>query len=168
MSAHEVSVDNLIQTIRGRRVILDADLAALYNVPTKRLKEQVKRNPKRFPEDFTFVLPHQELTNLRSQNATSKRGGARYLPLAFTEHGAIMAANVLNSARAVEMSVHVVRAFVRLREIVTANAELAKRLEAVEKRLGEHDESIRALVAAVRQLMAPPVREHKRIGFRED
>lgn len=161
-------LEPLIYTIRGRRVILDTDLAALYDVTTKRLNEQVKRNPARFPDDFAFVLVRQEVTALRSQFATSKgRGGSRYLPRAFTEHGAIMAANVLNSERAVEMSVYVVRAFVKMRETLAATAELSRRLETVERRIDQHDENIRALVAAVRQLMTPPEKPRRRIGFRK-
>lgn len=161
-------VESRILTVRGRRVLLDSDLAALYGVEVKKLNQAVKRNLERFPEDFSFVLTRQELTILRSQDVTSSWGGRRYLPRVFTEHGAIMAASVLNSPRAIEMSVYVVRAFVKMHETLAATAELAHRLRAVERRIDEHDESIRALVAAVRQLMAPPDSPKRRIGFQKD
>src|SRR5919197_752094 len=126
-----VSVESRILVLRQQKVILDSDLAELYGVPVKRLNEQVKRNQERFPPDFMFRLNPEESESLRSQNATSKtgRGGRRYAPYAFTEHGAIMAATVLNSERAVEMSVYVVRAFVQLRELIASNKELAQRLD---------------------------------------
>jgi hypothetical protein len=161
-------VESLIRSIRGRRVILDSDLARLYGVTTARLNEQVKRNPHRFPPDFMFPLSRQEVTVLISQNATSKGpGGRRKLPNVFTEHGAIMAANVLNSGRAIEVSVYVVRAFVRLREMIAANSEVAGRLGELERKLASHDEAIRSLVTAIRRLMEPPPpAPRKRIGFR--
>ena len=120
-----------IVVIRGQRVLLDSDLAALYEVETKRFNEQIKRNPTRFPSDFMFRLTEDEFESLRSQIATSKRGGRRYLPMAFTEHGAIMAASVLNSDRAVEMSVYVVRAFVQLRAVLLDHKALADKLAAL-------------------------------------
>lgn len=162
------AIEQLVQTIRGIRVILDSDLARLYGVTTSRLNEQVKRNSNRFPEDFMFVLTRQEFADLISQNAISSWGGRRKLPNAFTEHGAIMAANVLNSARAVEMSIYVVRAFIKLREMLFASQELTARVQAVERKLEQHDESIRALVTAVRALMAPELSKRNRIGFRVD
>jgi len=161
-----IPIEDLIQETRGHKVILDSDLARLYGITTSRLKEQVKRNAERFPIDFVFVFTHQEVTSLRSQIAISNRGGRRYLPTAFTEHGAIMAANVLNSPKAVEMSVYVVRAFVQMRRTLQASAELSKRLETVERRLDTHDESIRSLVAAVRQLITPPEKPRRAIGFK--
>ncbi len=146
---------------------LDSDLARLYGVTTARLNEQVKRNPNRFPPDFMFPLSRQEFAALISQNATSKgRGGRRKLPNVFTEHGAIMAANVLNSGRAIEVSVYVVRAFVRLREMVIANQKMAVKLEELDRRVTGHDEAIRSLVRAIRQLMAPPEKAQRSIGFR--
>jgi hypothetical protein len=162
-------VESLILSIRGRRVILDSDLARLYGVTTSRLNEQVKRNPDRFPPDFMFRLSRQEFTALISQNATSKgRGGRRKLPYVFTEHGAIMAANVLNSGRAIEVSVYVVRAFVRLREMMGANKEVAAKLGELERKVASHDEAIRSLVTAIRRLMNAPVpaRTRRPIGFR--
>ncbi|HVS77239.1 MAG TPA: ORF6N domain-containing protein [Steroidobacteraceae bacterium] len=176
-SAALVRVEHITRSIlilRGRKVVLDAELAALYGVATKRFNEQIRRNRGRFPADFVFQISAEEAEALRSQIATSKvgRGGRRYLPYAFTEHGAIMAATVLNSPRAVEMSVYVVRAFVKLRELLTSNKELARRLDElearIEKRLTTHDEAISAILSAIRQLMNSPPPTHRPIGFTAD
>jgi hypothetical protein len=157
-------VESVVLVIRGEKVILDADLARLYGVTTSRLNEQVGRNRERFPEDFVFQLTGEESATLRSQNAISKsRGGRRYLPFAFTEHGAIMAANVLNSQRAVQASVQVVRAFVKLRRILASHTELAKKLAELE---GKYDSQFKIVFEAIRKLMAPPVVKRKEIGFR--
>jgi phage regulator Rha-like protein len=171
-----VAVDAIasrIVTLRGQRVIVDADLAALYGVETKRLNEQVRRNLERFPADFMFTLEQDEWEALRSQFATLKTGRGqhrKYLPYAFTEHGAIMAATVLNSPRAVEVSIYVVRAFVQLRELLTGHKELAKRLDQLEARMERklmtQDQAIAGILDAIRQLMAPPPAPKKRpIGF---
>lgn len=157
-----------IQVIRGQRVLLDADLARLYEVETKRFNEQIRRNPARFPPDFMFSLTSQEFAGLRSQIATSNRGGRRYLPMVFTEHGAIMAASVLNSRRAVEMSVFVVRAFVQLREALVRDHALADQLAALEKRVTQHDQSFSDLIEAIRALMAQPKSANRPIGFTAD
>ena len=154
-----------ILTIRERRVILDADLASLYGVPAKRLNEQVRRNLRRFPPDFMFQLDNQEVAILKSQNATSSWGGRRKLPLAFTEHGAIMAATVLNAPRAIEASVFVVRAFVAMRESIVAHKEIARRLDALERKVGTHDHGIAQILDAIRKLMQPPASPRRRIGF---
>jgi hypothetical protein len=162
-------IEAAIHEVRGERVILDSDLARLYGVATKTLNRAVKRNAERFPEDFLFTLTRQELTDLRRQIGTSKNqgpGGRRTLPYAFTEHGVIMAANLLNSPRAAEMSVYVVRAFVRLRRALAGHKDLAARVEAVERTLTEHDDAIRELVHAVRALMAPPSTPRRTIGFK--
>ena len=185
------NVNNVILTIRGHKVILDRELAMLYGVEVKRLNEQVKRNRDRFPEDFAFLLTPQEVANLKSQFATSSSRGMRsqiatgsdqrsrsqfatlkrghnikYLPYAFTEHGAIMAATVLNSSKAVEMSVFVVRAFVKMREQLMATATLAKRLAEVEKLLLTHDSALRDLYQKIRPLLLPPPEPSKtKIGF---
>jgi len=155
--------------IRGHKIILDSDLGRLYGVATKRLNEQVKRNKDRFPADFMFRLTLEESQSLRSQIATSEpaRGGRRYRPYAFTEHGAIMAASVLNSRRAMEASVYVVRAFVKLREMLRTHKQLALKLSELEKRIEGHDEDIMALFEAIRQLMEPPEKTAKRIGFHD-
>jgi hypothetical protein len=162
-------VGSRILLIRAHKVMLDADLAELYDVPTRRLNEQVKRNQNRFPEDFMFRLTRAEVEALnRSQIATGsqKHRDPRFPPFAFTEHGAIQAANVLNSPRAAEMGVHVVRAFVRMREVLATHKELARTLAALEQRIDSHDETIVEILAAIRQLMAPPEPKKKRpIGF---
>ena len=160
-------VGSRILEIRGRRVILDSDLAELYGVEVKRLNQQVKRNRRRFPRDFITQLTPEEAANLRSQIVTSRsgHGGRRYLPYAFTEHGAIMAATVLNSRRAVEMSIFVVRAFVRMREALTANHQIMAKLTELERRVEDHDTSIQELVAAIHELMKPLPATGRRIGF---
>ena len=160
-------IEEMIYLIRSQRVMLDFDLARIYGVTTKRLKEQFRRNTQRFPGDFAFQLTNQELINLRPQIATScLHGGLRYLPMAFTEHGALMLASVLNSPTAVEASVRVVRAFVLMREQLAAHKELAGKLVALEQRVGDHDEAIANLFEAIRQLIEPPVPENRReIGF---
>jgi len=169
MSSHRriANLESTIHLIRGHRVMLDSDLAVIYGVTTKRLNEQLRRNRSRFPNDFAFQLTAKELTNLRSQIATSSfHGGRRYRPWAFTEHGAIMLASVLNSQIAVQASVRVVRAFVRLREMVAANAQLSAKLEELERRLDSHDEAIVDLFAALKQLLEPPEPPKRReIGF---
>ena len=141
------------------------ELAALYGVTTKRLNEQVKRNRERFPEDFMFQLIQEEVAILRSQFATSNWGGTRYRPFAFTEHGAMMAASVLNSPRAIEASVWVVRAFVKFREVLATHRVLFKRLSGLEARVGGHDEELRAIITALKALMQDPVKKKKPIGF---
>jgi hypothetical protein len=163
-----------ILVLRGQRVLLDADLAELYGVPTRRLNEQVRRNSSRFPNDFMFRLTINELQVNRSQFATGSRKhrDPRFMPLAFTEHGAIMAATVLNSPRAVEMSVYVVRAFVKLREVLASNTELARKLMALEKSVATLDARTRRqfeeVYSAIRALMAPPEPKARPIGFTAD
>jgi len=170
-------IEHTILLIRGEKVILDRDLADLYGVETKRLNEQIRRNRNRFPADFLFCLTNKEVTILKSHFATSRLdwGGRRKLPYAFTEHGAIMAASVLNTPRAVEMSVFVVRAFVRLRNFLAAHKELAEKLAELERKLASHDEQIVAIIDAIKRLMAPPTRpdvptppDKRRIGFRAE
>ncbi len=160
-------VERRILFIRGHRAILDSDLAALYGVATRALNQAVKRNAERFPSDFAFRLTSREAKAMRSQIVTASKRNVRYLPYAFTEHGAIMAANVLNSRRAVHASVYVVRAFVRLRQVLATHRDLAEKLAELERRIGTHDGAIRELMTAIRQLMEPPPEPHKeRIGFR--
>lgn len=168
--ADSEAISGCIMFLRGRRVLLDADLARIYGVPTKRLNEQVKRNARRFPEDFMFQLTRgeaQTLARLRSQNATLKKGQhMKHLPYVFTEHGAIQAANTLNSDAAIEMSVHVVRAFVRMRQWLETQGALAAKLEELEDRIGAHDDQLAAVIEALRELMAPEGPGHgRRIGF---
>lgn len=155
--------------VRGQKVMLDADLAELYGVTTKRLNEQVKRNIGRFPPDFMYLLTKGEAESLRSQIATLKRGRGqhrKYMPYVFTEHGAIMAASVLDSERAVQVSIYVVRAFVQLREMLSSNKALARKLNELERKLVTHDRAITELIEAIRQLMTLPEPKKKRpIGF---
>jgi hypothetical protein len=168
-------ITSVIQTIRGRKVILDHDLARIFGVPTFRFNEAVKRNRKRFPADFLFQLTPGEHSNLISQIAiSSSHGGRRKLPYAFTEHGAIMAANILNSPQAVRMSVFVVRAFVQMRELLRGNEELAKQLAALESkltaRLDAHEVAIVEVLRRVMDILdpppPPPEPPRRRIGFR--
>ena len=164
-----VPIESVIIVIRGQRAIFASDLAEVYGVETRALNQAVKRNRERFPEDFLFRLTRSEAETLaasRSQFVTLKRGqNIKYLPYAFTEYGAIMAANVLNSGHAVRMSVFVVRAFVRLRQMVTTHKEMAAKLEELERRVASHDTHIRSLFEAVRQLMIPPEPDKRKIGF---
>lgn len=180
------SLEPLILVIRNQRVILDADLARLYGVSTKRFNEAFKRNQQRFPDDFSFQLTITEFNNLRSQLATSSlqhiestevlpkrsqivtisHGGRRFRPWAFTEHGAVMAANILHSERAIRMSVFVVRAFVRLREHIAANRTILKRLAEIDKTLLEHDTALFDLYEKLQPLLQPlPDSPKRRIGF---
>ena len=176
-------LESLIFTIRDQKVLLDADLAEIYGVPTKRLNEQVKRNADRFPEDFMFQLTATEWEDLRSQIATLKNGpnrsqiatgsqkhrDPRSLPYAFTEHGAIMAATMLNSPEAVKMSVYVVRAFVQMREQIAANREILKRLAEIDQSLLKHDKALQVIWAQLQPLLAPPLAPKKpRIGFHHE
>jgi len=160
-------VDSKILVLRNQKVILDTDLAELYGVPVKQLNQQVKRNEHRFPPDFVFLLTEAENKSLSSQKATSSssHGGRRYLPHAFTEHGAIMAASVLNSKRAIEMSIFVVRAFVRMRETMLVNQRVVSKLGELEARLDSHDSELQDLVEAIRELMTPLPASNRRIGF---
>jgi hypothetical protein len=170
MSKTDVAlIEQRIYTIRGVRVILDSDLAALYGVPTKRLNEQYRRNRKRFPEDFAFQLTAGEADSLRSHIATSRsHGGRRYRPYAFTEHGALQAANILNSANAVRMSVFVIRAFVKIREQLVTNAAILKRLAEIDKTLLVHDSALRGLYQKLLPLLSPPPEPpRRRIGFHQ-
>ena len=162
-------IENRILLIRGHKVLLDADLAALYGVETRALNQAVKRNAERFPPDFMFRLSGNELAAWRSQVVMSNPGakmGLRRAPFAFTEHGALMAATVLNSPRAVQASLYVVRAFVRLRQFLASHKDLARRLEEHEKKLASHDQAIAGLMHTIRTLMAPPEPPKRRpIGF---
>jgi hypothetical protein len=168
--SNNAPLEDLILTVRGHKVLLDADLAGIYGVPTKRLNEQVKRNIERFPEDFRFQLTGEEAEaaqRSRSQFATLNRGqNIKYLPHAFTEHGAIMAATVLNSPEAVKMSLFVVRAFVKMREQLAANAGILKRLATIDRTLLDHDDALRLLWRKLQPLLAPPPDPpRKEIGF---
>ncbi len=159
-------IEKKILLIRGEKVMLDADLAELYQVETFNLNKAVKRNIDRFPQDFMFQLTKQEADSLRFQIGMSKtegRGGRRYLPYVFTEHGVAMLSTVLNSERAVKVNIEIMRAFVRLRQMLASNAELARKLDALEKK---YDAQFKVVFDAIRQLMTPPVTRKRKIGFR--
>jgi hypothetical protein len=159
-------IDRMILLVRGQKVMIDTDLAELYGVPTKALNQAVKRNADRFPEDFMFRLNSDEkkqvVANCDHLRSLRFSPGA---PCAFTEHGALMLAGILNSRRAVDVSVFVVRAFVRLREMLSSHRDLARKVSELERRTKGHDEKIRSLVGAIRQLMTPDEKKPKKIGF---
>jgi hypothetical protein len=180
-------ITHAIYLLRGQKVMLDFDLAALYGVATKVLNQAVKRNRERFPADFIFQLTAQDRSNLRSQIVTSsqqildnqrtptnwsqfvtgssKHGGERYLPYAFTEQGVAMLSSVLNSERAVKVNIAIMRAFVKLRKTLETNREFARKFSELEKRIGKHDQEIAAIIEAIRQLMTPPETPRREIGF---
>jgi len=164
MTLSSETIERSIFLIRGHKVLLDAHLASLYGVTTKRLNEQVRRNRARFPDDFMFQLTPGEVEALRSQTATSKggRGGRRYAPYVFTEQGVAMLSTVLNSERAIHVNIEIMRAFVRLRQMLASNAQLARKLADLEKR---YDTQFKVVFEAIRQLMAPPEPKKKKIGF---
>jgi ORF6N domain len=158
-------IERVIYLIRSEKVMLDRDLALLYEVETKVLNRAVKRNLQRFPSDFMFQLTTEEAENLRCQIGTSslRHGGRRYLPYVFTEQGVAMLSTVLNSERAILVNIEIMRAFVKLRQMLASNAELSRRLEELE---GKYDKQFRVVFDAIRQLMTTPVRDRKQIGFR--
>ena len=159
-------IQNKIYEIRGQKVMLDYDLAEIYEVPTKVLKQAVKRNNERFPPDFMFTLTQKEFDSLRSQIVTSKRGGTRYMPYAFTEQGVAMLSGVLRSPRAVAANVEIMRAFVRLRRMLASNEALSRKLDALERK---YDTQFKAVFDAIRKLMQPdPPAVRRRIGFSTD
>ncbi len=163
----EELVEKSILLVRGRKVMLDADLAHLYEVSTKALNQAVKRNQDRFPEEFMFRLNEEERHELVTLcDRFEKLKHSSSLPHVFTEHGALMLASVLNSKRAVDVSIFIVKVFVRLREMLVSHKDLAKKLEQLELKIQGHDESLRSLVHAIRQLMAPDTRKSRKIGFR--
>lgn len=156
-------IEQSILILRGHKVLLDSTLAALYGVQTKVLVQAVKRNQSRFPADFMFKLDNQEVANLRSQIVTSNRGGRRYLPFAFTEQGVAMLSSVLRSRQAIAINIEIMRAFVRLRQMLQSNAELAKKLDELETK---YDAQFKIVFQAIRELMTPSTASRKRIGFR--
>jgi hypothetical protein len=166
-SSPPAQLESAIYLIRGQRVMLDSDLAAIYGTSTRRLNERLRRNRERFPLDFAFQLSAEEFKGLMSQIATSKkgRGGRRKRPWVFTEHGALMLATVLSSKVAIQASVRVVRAFVRLREMVAANAEFGNKLKELERRLDSHDGAIVELFAVLKRLLEPETKPKREIGF---
>jgi hypothetical protein len=160
-------IQRAIRVVRGLKVMIDEDLAGFYGVTTRRLNEQFRRNRDRFPEDFVFQMTVGEMASLRSQSAISNgRGGRRHLPFAFTEHGAIMLATVLNSPVAVAASVRIVRAFVRMREMAAVQSKLSMELDKLRDRVDIHDCSINAIMEVINQLLQPPAETKRPIGFR--
>jgi len=159
------SITSRIYFIRGLKVMIDRDLAELYGVETKRLKEQVRRNISRFPEDFMFVITNQEVRNLRSQIATSSWGGTRYIPMAFTEQGVAMLSSVLNSKRAIDVNIAIMRTFVKMRQILATNKEFSEKLKIIEDQLAEHDKQFQIVFEAIKQLLKDDEKPKQRIGF---
>jgi len=164
------SVINKILVIRNQKVILDRDLAVLYNVETRTLKQAVRRNIKRFPEDFMFQLTKEEFMNWRSQTvmSSSDQKGLRYFPFAFTEQGVAMLSSVLKSERAIEVNILIVRAFVRLREIISTHKKVEEKLREIDSNLKDHDEKILQIIQVINQLINPPEPAKKKIGFTID
>jgi hypothetical protein len=156
------AIRSLIFELRGEKVMFDFDLAELYGIETKYLKRAVRRNPDRFPADFMFELTKEEFENLRSQIGTSSWGGTRYPPMAFTEQGVAMLSSVLNSERAVKVNVAIMRTFVALRKMIASHADLVRKIEAMEKK---YDGQFAMVVKAIKELMAPPEKQTKQIGF---
>ncbi len=162
-------IERKIYLIRGEKVMLSSDLAELYGVEPKVLIQAVKRNIERFPEDFMFQLSNQEFTNLKSQIVTSSWGGVRRAnPYAFTEQGVAMLSSVLRSKQAVQVNIAIMRAFVKLREILSTNKELAIKLAQLERKMEKHDDEIKLIFDAIRELMKPPETKTKKIGFRRE
>lgn len=159
---------NKIYLIRGQKVMLDKDLALLYNVSTGNLNKAVKRNPKRFPKDFMFQLTNEEFKNLIFQNGTSSWGGTRKMPFAFTEQGVAMLSGVLNSDTAIDVHVRIIRLFAKLREMLLTQKDILLKLEQLENKVSSHDENIQMIFEALKQLLHPPQVPRKRIGFKPD
>lgn len=163
-----VVIESKILLIRGKKVMLDKDLADLYRVKTERLTRQVRRNIDRFPKDFMFQLTKEEFRHLICHFGRSSWGGTRKLPFAFTEQGVAMLSSVLNSKRAIQVNIAIMRVFVRLKEIISTHKELAHKLNELERKIEKHDGEIRTIFEAIRQLMTPPEKPKQRIGFRAD
>ena len=164
-------IEKKIYLIRGHKVMLDSDLAELYGVATKVLLQAVKRNLNRFPEDFMYLLKYQDGAALRSQIVTLKKGRGehrKYWPYVFTEQGVAMLSSVLNSDRAVQVNIAIMRAFVKLREMLSTNKELSHKLAQLERKIEKHDDEIKLIFDAIRQLMAPPETKKRKIGFRRE
>ena len=163
-------ITNKIVVIRGQKVMLDFDLAEMYGVETKRLKEQVKRNIERFPEDFMFEMTDKELTNWRSQNVTSNslKMGLRYKPFCFTEHGVLMLSSVLRSERAVQVNIQIMRVYSKMKELLLMNKDILMKLEKLEKNSDKHDKEIKLIFDTIKKLIAQPVERTQRIGFKKE
>lgn len=162
----DIYIVNKVLLIREKRVMIDRDIAELYGVTTKRINEAVKRNKERFPEDFMFQLSKEEHEILRSQIATSSWGGSRYAPYAFTEHGVLMLANVLKSEQAIEMSLQIIRVFVQMRELALTHKDVLVKLLKIEKKITEHDEDLKVLFDAVKEMLETPKQPREKIGYK--
>jgi len=158
-------IESKILILRGKKVMLDRDLAALYSVETKMLKRAVKRNIERFPDDFMFQLIKEEFDNLRCQNGTSSWGGQRYLPYAFTENGVAMLSSILNSKRAIQVNIQIMRTFTKIREMLATHKELRQKIGEIEKK---YDHQLKVVFDAIRQLMSPPEAKKRKVGFKRE
>jgi hypothetical protein len=161
-------VINKIYLLRDKKVMLDFDLAELYNVETKQLKRQVKRNMRRFPKDFMFELTKKEFENLRSQIVTSSWGGTRYMPMAFTEQGVSMLSSVLGSDTAIDVNIEIIRIFAKMKEMIATNKDILLQMQKIEKKLTAHDEDIKTIFSVLKKLINTPQEPRKRIGFKPD
>jgi phage regulator Rha-like protein len=170
ISTLDEAIMNKIYLIRGQKVMVDRDLAELYEVETKRLKELVRRNPKRFPKDFMFEMSRKEFENWRTQNATSKedKQGLRYAPFCFTERGATMLACTLNSDIAIETSLQIIRIFAKMKEMISTNKDILLQMQKIEKKLTAHDADIKTIFSVLKKLINTPQEPRKRIGFKPD
>jgi phage regulator Rha-like protein len=168
MAVADEVIMNKIYLIRGQKVMIDRDLAELYGVETKRLKEAVRRNITRFPPDFLFEMDKEEFENWRTQNATSKedKQGLRYAPFCFTEQGVTMLSCVLNSERAIAVNIQIIRIFTRMREMLLTHKDILLQLEKIERKLGQHDDDIQLIFEYLKQLLNPPQEPRPRVGFR--
>lgn len=164
----EEKIINKIYLIRGKKVMLDFELSGMYEVETKQLKRQVRRNMDRFPDDFMFELTDKEFANLRSQFGTSSWGGTRYNPMAFTEQGVAMLSSILNSETAIKVNIQIIRVFTRMKEMLLTNKDILLKLEQLENKVSSHDENIQMIFEALKQLLNPPHEPRKRIGFKPD
>ncbi len=161
-------VINKIYLLRDKKVMLDFDLAELYNVETKQLKRQVKRNMRRFPKDFMFELTKKEFEDLRSQIGTSSWGGTRYMPMAFTEQGVSMLSSVLGSDTAIDVNIEIIRIFAKMKEMIATNKDILLQMQKIEKKLTAHDEDIKTIFSVLKKLINTPQEPRKRIGFKPD
>jgi hypothetical protein len=167
----ETLIESKIYSIRGHKVMLDNDLAEMYGVETKRLKEQVRRNIERFPEDFMFELAEEEFGNLRSQIATSSWGGSRYRPYAFTEHGVLMLSSVLRSEQAIQVNIQIMRVYSKLKELLSTHKDILMKLEQLERKTDKHDDQIEVIFDYIRKLVEQPeepITRTERIGFKKE
>jgi hypothetical protein len=164
----EPLIESKIYLIRGQKVMLDFDLAEMYGVETKRLKEQVRRNIERFPEDFMFELAPEEFRTLRSQIATSNWGGTRYTPFAFTEHGVLMLSSVLRSDQAIQVNIQIMRVYSKMKELLVMHKDILVKLEQLEKKTDRHDEQIDLIFDYIKKLVEPPTERTERIGFKKN